>query len=77
MSAMLIYGGGGSFKRSKHMLTKQHYIKDLLNHGIADYFYLESAIMLSDPLTKPVSAHQLEYMNKNLNIIKLNSKSNN
>ena len=68
---MILYNGGGNFKRSKHMLTKTSYIKDIIQHKIADFYYLESSLMLADPLTKPVSATQMEYVLSKLSIIKL------
>jgi hypothetical protein len=70
-SAMILYNGGGNFKRSKHMLTKTSYIKDLIQNKIVDFQYLESTLMLADPLTKPVPSTQMNYVLSKLNIIKI------
>jgi hypothetical protein len=70
-SAMLIYAGHGQFKRSKHMVIKRNYIKDLISHGIIEFNYLSSLNMLADPLTKPVSISQLSQMLASLQILKI------
>jgi hypothetical protein len=69
-SAMLIYQNGGQFKRSKHLLVKQNYIKDLLTRGIADFKYLSTNEMPVDPMSKPVPAHALQRM---MNYFKIRS----
>jgi hypothetical protein len=68
---MILYNGGGNFKRSKHMLIKTCYIKDVIHNKLATFKYLESTLMLSDPLTKPVPSTQLEYVLDQLSIVKL------
>lgn len=70
-SAMLIYNGGGKFRRSKHMLVKQNYIKDLISHKIVQFSYLSTENMLADLATKPVSSPTLQRMMKELRIIKV------
>jgi hypothetical protein len=69
-SAMLIYQNGGQFKRSKHLLVKQNYIKDLLTRGIADFKYLSTNNMPVDPMSKPVPALALQRM---MNYFKIRS----
>jgi hypothetical protein len=61
-SAMIIYQNGGQFKRSKHLLVKHNYIKDLLNRGIVDFRYLATADIPVDPMSKPVPASGLQRM---------------
>jgi hypothetical protein len=61
-SAMLIYQGGGNFKRSKHLLVKRNFIKDLLDRKIVEFRYLASAEIPTDPLSKPVPGNQIKRM---------------
>jgi hypothetical protein len=69
-SAILLYNGGGQFKRSKHMYVKQQYVKDLITHKIIDIVYLSGLEIPADPITKPVPAIQLQRMLNMLHIIK-------
>jgi hypothetical protein len=62
MSAILLYNGGGQFKRSKHMFVKKAYIKDLIEHGIASFPHISGLTIPADGLTKPVPASQIKNM---------------
>jgi len=50
-SAMIMVNDISKCKRSKHMLTKINYAKDLVNSGIIKIIYLETTIMSADLLT--------------------------
>jgi len=67
-SAILIYNGFGKFKRSKHMLVKQQYIKDMINHVIIEFKYLNTNDMLADIGTKPVNGLQLRHFISHLSM---------
>jgi hypothetical protein len=72
-SAMLIYNGGGQFKRSKHLLIKRNYIKDLLDKRIIDFHYLESKQIPTDPISKPVPGSQIRRMLEFFKIVSLHT----
>lgn len=40
--------------RTKHILTKFHYARDLKEKGIVDFEYCSTELMLADMLTKPM-----------------------
>jgi hypothetical protein len=65
-SAILIYNGSGKFKRSKHMMVKQQYIKDLIDRNIIHFKYLNTNDMLADIGTKPINGRQLQHFITNL-----------
>jgi hypothetical protein len=62
ISAILLYNGGGQFKRSKHMFVKKAYIKDLIEHGIVTFPHISGSKIPADGLTKPVSTNQIKNM---------------
>jgi hypothetical protein len=70
-SAIFIYNGGGKFKRSKHMLIKQSYVKDLIDKKIVDFHYLKGTTIPTDPITKPVPGPQLQNMIKFLSMVNI------
>lgn len=60
-SAMIIAAnGGGSFKRTKHMVGKFGYLKERLDHGDAYLHYVSTKAMLADMFTKPVTKDILD-----------------
>ena len=56
MSAMALYQGGGTFKRSKHLLVRRGFIRDLIDQHIVQITYLSTHEHPADILTKPVTA---------------------
>jgi hypothetical protein len=72
LSAIMLYNGGGTFKRSKHMLLKTSYIKDILAQKIIQFFHLSGKIIPSDMLTKPVARSTLLETLQFLNIMPIN-----
>jgi hypothetical protein len=71
MSAILLYNGGGQFKRSKHMYIKQQYVKDLILRKIIDIKYLSGLEIPADPITKPVPSYQINRMLQLLHVVKI------
>jgi hypothetical protein len=68
ISAIMLYNGGGVFKRSKHMLIKTNYIKDILANNIAVFKHMRTDIHPADMLTKPVTRSTIENILKYFNI---------
>ena len=60
--------GGGSFKRTKHMVGKHSFIQENLLNNKITLKYCPSNQMLADILTKPLTRPQLQY---SLNAMKL------
>jgi hypothetical protein len=54
ISAIILYNGGGIFKRSKHMLIKTSYVNDIIKNKIAIFKHLNTEQHPADILTKPV-----------------------
>jgi len=54
-STILIAQQGGSFKRTKHLICKESFIRERLTNGEIELKYLPTADMPADLLTKPVS----------------------
>ena len=50
---------GGNFNRTKHILVRLNYIKDMISTGRYNIFYLPTNRMIADFLTKPMSQAQL------------------
>lgn len=46
-------------KRSKHIDTKQYFIKELVEHGEVELVYCCTELMVADALTKPLSCTRL------------------
>ena len=68
ISAIILYNGGGVFKRSKHMLIKTNYIKDILTNKIAIFKHLSTDLHPADMFTKPVSRSTISSILKYFNI---------
>jgi hypothetical protein len=74
LSAISLYTNGGIFKRSKHMLIKTSYIRDILSNNIAIFKYLESTEHPSDMLTKPLSRSNITKLLNKLSIFPTSSQ---
>jgi hypothetical protein len=58
-SAMIMHqNGGGTFKRSKHLIVRKAFVKEYLDDNIIILEYLPTKDMLADILTKPLSGEQ-------------------
>lgn len=51
-------------KRTKHMDTKYHFVKDLSEKHVFNYMYCATEEMLADMLTKPLSRIKLQKLRK-------------
>jgi hypothetical protein len=51
---------GGNFKRTKHMIVKEAFIREKYDSGILSLKYIPTNFMLADILTKPVPTHVLQ-----------------
>jgi hypothetical protein len=54
-SAVTMFSGSAQAKRSKHILTKIAYVKDLVTDGILTIYWIGTHLMTADVLTKPLS----------------------
>jgi len=59
---------GPSFKRTKHLLGRESYVKERILEGDIVLKYLPTGIMTADMLTKPVKRPTLEKLLKRLYI---------
>jgi hypothetical protein len=57
------------YKRTKHIAVKYHYIRDLINKGIVDLYYIPSKDQKADGLTKALQRIKLEDFIKLINMI--------
>jgi hypothetical protein len=54
-STILIAQNGGNFKRTKHLICKESFVRERINNGVITLKYLQTSRMPADILTKPVS----------------------
>jgi hypothetical protein len=47
--------GTGSFKRSKHVKVRYFWLKELIDEGRVQIYYVPSEVLVSDALTKPIT----------------------
>jgi len=59
---------GGSFKRTKHLICKESYVKERLLNGDITVKYLPTKSMPADMLTKPLSQFMLEHCLSSLHV---------
>jgi hypothetical protein len=67
-STILMAIQGGNFKRTKHMICKENFIKDRLKNGEVILKYLVTNNMPADMLTKPISKAKLNQHMKTLSL---------
>jgi len=58
-STIIMAMEGGHFKRTKHLLIRESFIKEQLDQGFCELKYLKSADMPVDMMTKPMSSVQI------------------
>ena len=56
--------GGGSFKRSKHMLVRNSFVTELVNSDVLRLQYCPTEDMVADMLTKPMDQKRLKHLLK-------------
>ena len=58
-SAIHMLTNGMTFKRTKHMTVKVHFVRGLIEEGVLKLKYTPTDEMYADPYTKPYSGAQL------------------
>jgi hypothetical protein len=61
-STIIMAVQGGNFKRTKHILVKESYIKERILKGDIILKYLPTNDMIADILTKPLTPSQLDHL---------------
>ena len=69
LSTIILAQAAGSFKRTKHLVTKQAYVRERIKTGDIELKYKRTDKMVADFLTKPLSGPRL---NSHLNSINVN-----
>ena len=67
-STIIMAVQGGSFKRTKHLICKESYVKERLLNGDITVKYLPTKSMPADMLTKPLSQFMLEHCLSSLHV---------
>jgi hypothetical protein len=70
-STIIISSQGGSFKRTKHLICKDNFIKEHINNGLVQLQYMSTNNMPADMLTKPLSRTVLEFHMRTLQMKQL------
>jgi hypothetical protein len=70
-STIIISSQGGSFKRTKHLICKDNFIKEHIENGVVQLQYMSTNNMPADMLTKPLSRTLLEFHMQTLQMQKL------
>jgi hypothetical protein len=68
-STIIMASQNGNFKRTKHLIIKENYVKDRLNNGDMVLKYLPTSEMPADMLTKAMSKFKLQSCMAALNIV--------
>jgi hypothetical protein len=61
MSAQLLMTEPSKARRSKHILMKTTYVKDLVTTGILQVVHIDTADLTPDILTKPKQGHAFRH----------------
>jgi hypothetical protein len=59
LSTIIMATNGGSFKRTKHLLTKASYVRERIEDGDLVLKHMPTTRMVADLLTKPLPRAQL------------------
>jgi hypothetical protein len=70
-SAIIMASQGPSFRRTKHLMGRETYVKERLTAGEIRLRYLPTKEMLADLLTKPLAKQPLNYLKRKLFIKRL------
>lgn len=68
-STIIMAVQGGNFKRTKHMLCKESYVRERILNGDMELKYLETKSMVADLLTKPLGKFLLNKFLLTLHIV--------
>jgi hypothetical protein len=67
-STIIMAVQGGNFKRTKHLICKEGFVRERILHGDMKLIYLPSGAMLADMLTKPLERIPMERFMRTLRI---------
>jgi hypothetical protein len=60
---------GGSFNRSKHMITKYAFVKQHVDLGHIELVHCRTQVMAADMLTKPLNGSDLKKLSELVSIV--------
>ena len=60
LSTIILAQARGSFKRTKHLITKQAFVRERIKSGDIELKYKRTNQMVADFLTKPLSGPRLD-----------------
>jgi hypothetical protein len=66
LSTIIMAGQGGNFKRTKHLVCKESFIKERLRSGEMALQHLPTKRMLADLFTKPLSTSSIQELSQAL-----------
>ncbi|HND47413.1 MAG TPA: Ty1/Copia family ribonuclease HI, partial [Anaerolineales bacterium] len=67
---------GGQFQRTKHMLSRVSFLKDMVNKGLLICKYIQTADMVADLLTKPLPSRAIARHKAVIGIVNNNIDNN-
>ena len=67
-STIILAVQGGSFKRTKHLMGRQNFVRERVQNGDIMFFYLPTKDMPADILTKPVKREILGKLKRILHV---------
>jgi hypothetical protein len=70
-SCMIMAVQGPTFKRTKHLMGKESYVKERMLKGEVAIRYVPTAEMVADLLTKPMPRAKLEKFLEKLHVVKV------
>lgn len=62
LSAIFIAHNGGSFKRTKHLIIKENFIREQITTNRIKIVHMSTVDIPADFLTKPLAANQLQHL---------------
>jgi hypothetical protein len=69
LSTIGIVMNGGSFNRSKHMISKYAFVKQYVDSGEIQLVHCRTNLMVADMLTKPLSGTELKKLMELVDIV--------
>ena len=62
-------------EKSKHIETKYHYIRDMVQRGVVKLQYVAMEEQIADVLTKPLARVKFEYFREKLGVLQIEVSS--
>jgi hypothetical protein len=69
LSTIGIVMNGGSFNRSKHMISKYAFVKQYVDSGQIKLVHCRTNVMVADMLTKPLNGSDLKRLSDLVSIV--------